>query len=85
MHEIEEVRNVVAVIVRSLVKHPENVIVEIDDSGAGTRLLIITNPHDAGMIVGKNGGTIRHIRALVSAISHRMDIRNLAVDVECPA
>ncbi|MDX9754847.1 MAG: KH domain-containing protein [bacterium] len=53
---------------KSLVKHPEDVLVgekELEDGTIEYSLKV--NPEDMGRIIGRNGKTARAIRLLVSA------------------
>jgi len=57
-------------IVKAVVNMPEQVIVHAESESNGKQSLIITvDEHDLGKIIGKNGQTIKAIRALVNVLN----------------
>ncbi|MEK7537020.1 MAG: KH domain-containing protein [Patescibacteria group bacterium] len=58
-------------IVKSLVNHPDDVIVERKIDEMGVLLTLKVNPADMALVIGKNGSTARAIRTLVWIIGLR--------------
>lgn len=68
-------------IVKSLVVHPEDVIVDrvIDEKGVLLKLTV--NQEDLGRIIGKRGVTAQSLRALLRALGTKNDARyNLKIE-----
>ena len=61
-------------VVKSLVKNPEDVIVEKKIDERGVLLTIKLNQADVGSIVGKQGQTIGAIRRLIGIIGSKNNI-----------
>ena len=71
-------KELVETIVKSIVNHPENVVVEQKESVDFPGLQIIyiqVDPEDAGVVIGRRGRTINAIRDLVSISAIRQGIR----------
>ncbi len=66
-------------LIRSLVDHPENIVIDERVDGEATILTIHTHPEDIGKIIGKSGRIIRALRDLMKVIAAK---RNMYVDVE---
>lgn len=60
-------RDVVEVVARALVDHPDAVDVTETDRRDGTRVALRTEPGDLGKLIGRQGRTAEAIRALASA------------------
>ncbi len=60
-------RDVVEVVARALVEHPDAVDVTETDRRDGTRVALRTEPGDLGKLIGRQGRTAEAIRALASA------------------
>ena len=70
-----DMRALVAQIARALVDEPEQVEVdEFDDQGE-TVLELKVAPNDVGKVIGKQGRTVRSMRAIVSAAAVKMHKR----------
>jgi predicted RNA-binding protein YlqC (UPF0109 family) len=68
----------VKTIVKSIVNHPDSVVVEQKESVDFPGLQIIyiqVHPDDAGVVIGKGGRTINAIRNLVSISAIRQGVR----------
>mgnify|MGYP001599052162 CR=1 FL=1 len=53
-------------LVKSLVTKPDAVVIEeTTDPEGGVNLLLTVDPEDMGLIIGKNGSTIKSIRKLL--------------------
>lgn len=74
----------VAYIVKALVTHPEDVVVERTVDERGVLLQLKVNPIDLGRVIGRNGSTAQSIRSLLRTLGLNNDARyNLKiVDVD---
>ncbi len=66
-------------IVKSLVAHPDDVVVEEQRDNSEVNLILTVNPEDMGMIIGKSGQTIKAIRKLLIT---RAMAENLKVNLQ---
>ena len=62
-------------IARSLVEHPEQVVVEQYDSPAGTVLELRVAPEDMGKVIGRQGRIAKEIRTLMRSAAQRQGIK----------
>lgn len=62
-------------IVTSLVSKPEAVSVDEQTDGGNVNLNLTVDPSDMGLIIGKNGQTIRAIRKLLTVRAIAENIR----------
>ena len=73
-------------IVKSLVGHPDDVVVERIIDEKGVLLTLTVNPEDLGRVIGKRGVTAQSLRTLLRALGTKNDARyNLKIvnnDVE---
>lgn len=73
-------------IVKSLVGHPDDVIVDRVIDEKGVLLTLTVNPDDLGRVIGKRGVTAQSLRTLLRALGTKNDARyNLKIvnnDVE---
>ena len=60
-------RDVVEVVARALVAHPDAIAVTETDQGDGTRVALRTETGDLGKLIGRQGRTAQAIRALATA------------------
>ena len=76
-------------IVKSLVAHPDDVVVVRDIDEKGVLLTLTVNPEDLGRIIGRRGATAQSLRTLLRALGTKNDARyNLKIvdnDGERPA
>ena len=72
-------KELVEVIAKSLVEHPEEVVVTEKESGKSTVIELKVAQSDMGKVIGKQGRIAKAIRAVVKAASMKEDI---FVDVE---
>jgi predicted RNA-binding protein YlqC (UPF0109 family) len=61
--------SVIEYIIKSIVKHPDEVVVEEDKFPYASVFHLTLNPEDAGIVIGKRGRTINAIRNVMNAIS----------------
>lgn len=66
-------------LVRSLVDHPDDIVIDERVDGEATILTIHTHSDDIGKVIGKSGRIIRALRDLMKVIAAK---RNIYVDVE---
>ena len=62
-------------VVKALVVHPEDVIVERLIDEKGVLLTLTVNPEDLGRVIGKRGGTAQSLRTLLRALGTKNDAR----------
>jgi hypothetical protein len=62
-------------IVKSLVEHPEDVVVERLIDEKGVLLTLTVNPEDLGRVIGKRGITAQSLRTLLRALGAKNDAR----------
>lgn len=62
-------------IVKSLVSHPEDVVVERRIDEKGVLLELTVHPEDLGRVIGKRGVTAQSLRTLLRALGTKNDAR----------
>ena len=62
-------------VVKSLVEHPDDVMVERMIDEKGVLLTLTVNPEDLGRVIGKRGGTAQSVRTLLRALGTKNDAR----------
>jgi len=68
-------------IIKTLVDHPEDVIVDRKVDEMGVLLSLKVHPEDMGQIIGKEGSTARSIRTLVRIVGLKNHARvNLKIE-----
>ncbi len=72
-------KELVEVIAKALVEHPEDVAVIVREEGRHTTLELHVAPSDMGKVIGKQGRIAKAIRAVIKAASMK---ENKRVDVE---
>jgi predicted RNA-binding protein YlqC (UPF0109 family) len=72
-------RDLVGVMAKGLVDHPEDVVVEIISAGDGGVFELHVHPDDIGHVIGKQGRTAKSLRLTLGAAAGRLDRR---VDLE---
>lgn len=66
-------KELVEVIAKSLVDHPEEVVVTESDSEKGTVVVLKVAADDMGKVIGKQGRVAKSIRTVVKAAASRED------------
>lgn len=66
-------KELVEVIAKALVDHPDQVSVSETESGKETVLELAVAPSDMGKVIGKQGRIARAIRSVVKAAASRED------------
>jgi predicted RNA-binding protein YlqC (UPF0109 family) len=59
------IKELVTFVVQQLVSHPNDVIVSVTEKEGGNLLEIKVAPEDRGRVIGKEGHTIKSLRALI--------------------
>lgn len=72
-------REVVEVLAKALVDHPESIRVEERVDRGSVRIEVTTRPGDLGKLIGRRGRTAAAVRALAEIASER-DGASVAVD-----
>lgn len=67
----DRMQQLLAQIARALVEHPEAVKVHVRDGRRATRFDIEVDSRDRGQLIGKEGATIRSLRALATLCATR--------------
>lgn len=62
-------------IVKSVVGHPDNVVVDRVIDEKGVLLTLTVNPDDLGRVIGKRGVTAQSLRTLLRALGTKNDAR----------
>lgn len=62
-------------IVKSVVEHPDDVVVERIIDEKGVLLTLTVNPEDLGRVIGKRGITAQSLRTLLRALGTKNDAR----------
>ena len=68
-------RDLVVLMAKGLVDHPDDVSVEILESGDGGELELRVHEDDMGHVIGKQGRTARSLRLALGAAAGRIDRR----------
>jgi hypothetical protein len=66
-------KELVEVIAKALVDHPEEVVVTEVDEGKGKKIELHVASSDMGKVIGKQGRIAKAIRAVVKAASSKED------------
>lgn len=73
-------KELVEVIAKSLVEHPEEVIVTEKESGKSTVIELKVAQSDMGKVIGKQGRIAKAIRSVVKAAASKSD-KKVIVDI----
>ncbi len=61
------IKELITFVVQQLVSHPQDVVVNVTEREDGNLLEIKVAPEDRGRVIGKEGHTIKSLRALIDA------------------
>ena len=77
-------KELIELISKKLVEHPEDVQVRMIDSDEGQTYELRVHPDDMGRVIGKNGRVAKAVRTLVGSAAAKLDVRATLeiVDVE---
>lgn len=73
-------KELVEVIAKSLVEHPEEVVVTEKETGKATVIELKVAQSDMGKVIGKQGRIAKAIRSVVKAAASRSD-KKVIVDI----
>ncbi len=68
-------KDLLSYIVTSLVTKPDAVVIDEQTENGNVNLLLTVDPSDMGLIIGKNGQTIRAIRKLLTVRAIAENVR----------
>ncbi len=68
-------KDLVELIAKKLVEHPEDVQVRVIDGEQGQDIELRVNPDDMGRVIGKAGRTAKAIRTLLHSAASKADVR----------
>jgi predicted RNA-binding protein YlqC (UPF0109 family) len=68
-------------VVRNLVAHPDEVVIEHREEKGGETYLLSLRPEEVGRLIGKGGSTIKAIRDLAQASADRHGRGRIAVEI----
>ncbi|WP_300079032.1 RNA-binding protein [Propioniciclava sp.] len=69
-------------LVRGLVTHPDEVVVNDLDRRRVRTLEVLVNPEDIGKVIGRQGRTAQALRTVIGALAGREQVRVDFVDVD---
>lgn len=67
-------KELVELIAKKLVAHPEDVQVRVIDGEDGQVIELQVNPEDMGKVIGKEGRTAKAIRTLIGSAAAKSDV-----------
>ena len=74
-------KELVEVIARALVDHPDQVVVTESEDEKAIRLVLSVDPSDMGKVIGKQGRIAKAIRTVVKSAATDTD-KGVLVDIE---
>lgn len=78
-------RELIEYITKQIVKNPDDVVVEESNEDGVIQFVLKVNPKDMGLIIGKNGQTIKAMRKLLTVRAMADNVRvNLRLHDENP-
>ena len=75
-------KELIELIVKKLVEHPEDVQVRLIDGDGGQCFELRVHPDDMGKVIGKGGRTAKAIRTVLSAAASKQNARAVLQIVE---
>jgi len=69
------VKDLVELIAKKLVAHPEDVRVDVVEGEQGQSLELRVNQEDMGRVIGKSGKTAKAIRTLLNSAASKAGVR----------
>ncbi|MDI6812427.1 MAG: KH domain-containing protein [Desulfitobacteriaceae bacterium] len=74
-------KELVEILAKALVDHPENVSVNQTDTDKSVHLQLVVAPEDMGKVIGKQGKIANAIRTIVKAAAVK-DGRRVHIDID---
>ena len=68
-------KELIELISKKLVEHPEDVQVRVIESDAGQTYELRVHPDDMGRVIGKNGRVAKAVRTLLSSAAAKQQVR----------
>ncbi len=68
-------KELIELISKKLVEHPEDVQVRVIDGEDGQVFELRVNPDDMGRVIGKNGRVAKAVRTLVASAAAKQNLR----------
>ncbi len=68
-------KELIEIISKKLVEHPEDVQVRVIESDDGQTYELRVHPEDMGRVIGKNGRVAKAVRTLLSSAAAKQDVR----------
>lgn len=68
-------KELIELISKKLVEHPEDVQVRVIESDDGQTYELRVHPDDMGRVIGKNGRVAKAVRTLLSSAAAKQDLR----------
>ncbi len=68
-------KELIELISKKLVEHPEDVQVRVIDSDEGQTFELRVNPEDMGRVIGKNGRVAKAVRTLLGSAAAKQNVR----------
>ena len=65
-----DLKEVLSVIAKSIVEHPDEVSVTESESGSTVTLTLSVSESDMGMVIGRHGKIARAIRSVMKAVAN---------------
>ncbi len=72
---VEQDQQFIEYVVKNIVDHPDEVVIERSVDDRGVLLKMSVNPEDMGKIIGKGGATAKAIRTLLRVLGSKNDER----------
>ncbi len=69
-------------LIKSICKNPDMVSVSSFELEEGYMLEIIVHESDKGIVIGRNGNTIKALRTLIKAKSYIENISNVKINID---
>ena len=70
-----QVKELVELISKQLVEHPEDVQVRVIEGDGGENYELRVHPDDMGRVIGKNGRVAKAVRTLLGSAAAKKDVR----------
>lgn len=76
-----EINRLLEDMVRAIVEHPDEVSVDVNESGDETVYILRVSEGDMGMVIGKHGNIARAIRTVAKAAA-RITEKKISVEIK---
>ncbi|QQE80770.1 KH domain-containing protein [Alicyclobacillus sp. SO9] len=76
-------RELVEYLAKSLVEHPDHVMVMEEEKGDTVVYRLKVEPSDVGKVIGRHGRIAKAIRSIVGAAAYRLDKR-VVINIDSP-